>query len=151
MPSEERITGLEQMKEQAVKVIEIPGWEPGQTIWVRARRISLLTMVATGQIPNELLAIASKHLKGELAEIGSLGPDEMAKNAALMHEVAKATLVEPTYNEIVEQVAPLTPMQIQVLWVYALAGMATVRPFRSESGSHGESGDSSEVLGGSTE
>lgn len=55
----------------------------------------------------------------------------MAEFNKLLHLMAQKSLVEPTYDEIVEHVGPLTDNQLSAIFVFCTAGVRALKNFRS--------------------
>ena len=83
---------------------------------------SLLTLCATGVIPNELLSEAQDIYEGKDMQAGKI--KEYSK---VMIAVAEATLIEPKYEEIKDY---LNSRQLISIYNYAQAGVRALIPFR---------------------
>lgn len=128
-----QVTSLEAMKAQSMPVVELPGWNDEDSIFVRMKKVSLLHLVSSGQLPNELLAIAHKITSSEegFNPIREGTPEELAEFNKLLHLMAQKSLVEPTYDDIVEHVGPLTDDQLSSIFVFCTAGVRALKNFRS--------------------
>jgi len=151
MTEQVKTTSLEEMKNLAVPVVAIPAWDGESEINVRLKRVSLMSLIQAGQLPNELLAIAYKTMgraKGEESPAEENDPEHMQKFTMLMHEVAKHALVEPTYDEIVEHAAPLTDQQLLAIFMYCMSGVNALKSFRTAARTLAAIGDSGEDVRG---
>lgn len=144
-----KVTSLEEIREKATPVVELPGWEEDDTIQVKMRRVSLLTLIQQGKLPNELLGMANK-----IASSGSgFNPgkerdqEELKKFTDLLHAMAKAALIEPSYDEIVEAAGSFTDDQLSAIFVYCSSGVRGLENFRKRLRSSRESSESSESVG----
>lgn len=128
-----QVTSLEAMKAQSMPIVELPGWNDEDSIFVRMRKVSLLHLISSGQLPNELLAIAHKITSSEegFNPIREGTPEELAEFNKLLHLMAQKSLIEPTYDEIVEHVGPLTDNQLSAIFVFCTAGVRALKNFRS--------------------
>ncbi len=128
-----QVTSIEEVKNQACRVVALPGWEPGETFNVRIRRASLLSLIQQGAIPNQLLPTIYKLLK-EGADKGQdfdprvdLGPDELEQFLEMLTAVCRAVMVEPAYDDVAEY---LTDTQRNAIFGYAQPGLRALEPFR---------------------
>lgn len=131
--TEPKVSSLAEMKATASPIVQLPSWDGETEINVRLKRVTLFSMIQAGQIPNDLLATAYKAAgkeQGTGSPIDQSNPEEVKKFTQLMHEVAKASLVEPTYEEIQENVGDLTDQQLMAIFFYCLAGVRALNNFR---------------------
>ena len=105
--------------------VELPGWDEGETFSATLRRPSLLTMAATGSIPNELLGTAQRLFCEGYSE--SMPIAELGK---LLLAVAREALVEPTFDSLNESGVGLTDMQLSAIYSFAQSGVRALEPFR---------------------
>lgn len=119
---------------KATQVIDIHGWEPGETIPVKVRRVSMTSLIASGQIPNTLLRHTYSDAK-EFSEQARADTDTAAQAMAMVDAVAKAVLLEPKWGEVGEF---LTDEQKMDLFNYAQGGLAALESFRSGQGPRSE-------------
>lgn len=102
------VINAEQFKSKATRVVEISGFEENEKIEVRIKPISLLTMMNSGKIPNELLEVVQKLFneetapkKKKISEKDILSQsDDIKSITMLMDAVCNEILVEPKYEEI---------------------------------------------------
>lgn len=120
--------------------VQIPSWDEQGTITVTLRRPSLLTMAAQGEIPNELMGAAQRLFGGEPPT--ALPLDKMG---AMLISVAKASLTEPTYDELCKQGGTLTDMQLAAIYSFSQAGVRALLPFRDDAAVAVADGDGKEV------
>lgn len=133
-----RVVTLEELREQAAPVLlELPGFRPGETFWVRVRPVDLSPiLLAQQQLGNPLLAQAQGMAKAglrkdEIAAQLNSGFDTRAM-PDLLDEVARLALAEPTYEDFVS-VAPMTLEQKMRIFQH-VTGESDLLPFRDESG-----------------
>lgn len=153
---EKQVTPLEAMQEQAKgRVVEIPGWVPGETINVRVRQADMTaSMLKAGLIGNPVLAKLKDAFDGkEPLKAGDVGavtaPALEALEAFLpvFEAVAAEALVEPTYQQITEQVASLTLEQKMSIFDVATGGLAELSSFRRQAGGHAAPGQHGKGMG----
>lgn len=104
------------------EVIELPHFPNGKTFVARLKTPSILTLCATGQIPNELLAEATDIYEGKDMQEGHI--EQYGK---VLNAVAKAVLVEPTFEEVKDY---LSSVQLIAIYNYSQAGVSALKPFR---------------------
>lgn len=128
-PAKLQVTSLAEVRDRACQVVALPGWEPGETFNVRIRRASLLSLVQSGTIPNQLLPIVYRIINsgGEFNPLTDTEPDEFKQFIEMLNAICRAVLVEPTYDEVSEY---LTDVQRTAIFVYAQQGLRALDLFR---------------------
>lgn len=111
------------------KVVEIPQYSDGQRAFVRLRRPSLLRMAHSGKIPNALLkSAADLFTKGNAVD--SEDPITLNQMYELIEVMVKASLVEPTWEELEEAEITLTDEQMSFIFQYSQSGVEKLSMFR---------------------
>ena len=113
------ITKIEDIVEG--EVVELPPFSNGKDFVARLKSPSILTLCATGQIPNELLAEAQDIYEGK-----DMQPGKIKQYGEVMHAVAKATMIEPDYEAVKDF---LNSRQLISIYNYAQAGVRALIPF----------------------
>jgi hypothetical protein len=130
----------EEFLSKAAQIIDIRGWEPGETIPVKVRRVSMTSLIASGQIPNTLLRHAYRDAE-EFTQDAKADTNTAAQAMAMVDAVAKAVLLEPRWDEVGEF---LTDEQKMDLFNYAQGGLAALESFRTGQGPRSEAGGGGE-------
>ena len=113
-----KIITAESFMKKATRVIEIPGFEPGEVFAVRVKNVGVFSMIIGGKLPNTLLKMATQ-LFPDTNSSDSLqqstdklldDPEALKAMSQMMRAVAKEALIEPKYEDIVEGI---TDEQIQ--------------------------------------
>lgn len=112
------------------KVIELQGWDDETPFVARIKRPSLQIMCANGQIPNNLLGAASKMFTAGSKLLEQVPIADITK---IQIAIAKASLIEPTYEQLEQAQLQLTDTQLSELFQYAMMGMAGLESFREKS------------------
>lgn len=116
-----KIITAESFMKKATRVIEIPGFEPGELFSVRVKNVGVLSMIIGGKLPNSLLVMATQ-LFPDTQSSDSLqentnklldDPEALKTMSNMMRAVAKEALVEPKYEDIAEGI---TDEQIQSIF-----------------------------------
>lgn len=115
-----KITNPEEIK--GGEVVELPAFSNGKPFVARLKSPSLLTLCASGAIPNELLSEAQDIYEGKDMQSGKI-----KEYGEVMIAVAKAVLVEPKYEDVAEF---LNSRQLISIYNYSQAGVAALKPFR---------------------
>ena len=148
---EKQVTPLGAMREQARgRVVEIPGWVPGATINVRVRQVDLTVHVLkAGLAGNPLMEKAREAFEGK-ADAAAVMPSlkDIETVLPVFEAVAKEALVEPSYDQIVAEAAPLTLEQKMAIFDAATTGLAELRSFRGQAARHGAPGSGGKGVGG---
>lgn len=125
------ITSLEQFKQMAFKEVELPGFEPGETVTVRLRKVSVLGLASSGKIPNSLMGTVNKLFgegrKGATPDqVASSSLENLGEMASLLDLIAAEAMVEPTFAEVGEY---LTDDQKNAIFEYSQSGVKSVAPY----------------------
>ena len=124
-------TSIESLKSYANgTIVQLPDFNDGQPFFARIRRPSIMKMASEGKIPNSLLATANALFSGseEATDVDNEGM--LPQMLAVCEEMAKATLIEPTYNDIIGAGLTLTDQQLIFLFNYSQGGVENLQSFR---------------------
>lgn len=121
------ISTLQDFINKSHKVVELPGYEPGQTLTIKIKSVSLLGLASSGKIPNALMGTVNKlfNTAAPTTKGKAPGMDNIVELTQLMSLIAKHSLVEPTYEEVGEY---LTDDQLSVIFDSAMSGVKEVTP-----------------------
>ena len=113
-------------------IVRFPDFAEGQPFVARVKRPSMLMLAKMGKIPNALLNSAT-----QLFTKGGSGMD--TKNGKTLSDIydiceviAKASLVQPTYDEIIDSGMTLSDDQVMAIFNYTQSGVKALENFRSE-------------------
>lgn len=127
------ITTLADLQSYAAgTVVRFPDFAEGQPFVARVRRPSMLVLAKQGKIPNTLLTAA-----GELFSKGGSGMDVDNENMlsdiyGICEVIARASLIQPTYDEIQQAGMELSDNQIMAIFNYTQNGVKALESFRKE-------------------
>lgn len=116
-----KIISADSFMKKATRVIEIPGFEPGEVFSVRVKNVGVLSMIIGGKLPNSLLVMATQ-LFPDTQSSDSLqentnklldDPEALKSMSQMMRAVAKEALVEPKFDDIAEGI---TDEQVQSIF-----------------------------------
>lgn len=136
------ILSIEQLRQMACPVIDIPNFDNTGTIKVRVQKPRLMAMAAQGKIPNYLMSIAM-----EIAGLPSKDKPKELSNEEKMKQIGetmelycRACLVEPTYDEFKDI---MTDEQMEAIFEWAIGDVKKMSTFRTNeengaSNSHGQ-------------
>lgn len=132
MARKEQITTLESLRSYADQgsVVELPEFDHDMPLVVRMKRPSMLDMISTGEIPNNLQAKAVELFEGKAKPAET--PEEIERLYELMVVFAKACLVKPTYEEFQEAGVKLTDEQLLAIYNYSQRGSKALESFRTK-------------------
>lgn len=115
-------------------VVELPPFADGQPFVARLKRPSMLALVKSGKIPNELLQEANDLFMGTPA--GKHGdkydPEVMSRMFEVFDIMCEASFVEPTYKQLIDAGVELTDDQYTFIFNYSQAGVKALKSFRKE-------------------
>lgn len=122
------ILSIEQLREMATPIIEIPDFEGTGTIKVRVKKPRLMAMAAQGKIPNHLLGVVNNMMFGNKKEKKEVNITDVAKTYELY---CRACLVEPSYEEIKDII---TDDQMIAIFDWAMGDVKKLETFRANEG-----------------
>ena len=130
------ITKIEDLKKSSGgSEVELPGFVSGETITVKLCRPSLLKLIESGSIPNPLLAAASELFGKGVFELQKTKGD-FGDTAKVVLQMAKAALIEPTYEELEAADIDLTDSQLLYIYNFVQSGVNVMKVFREEQGTN---------------
>lgn len=128
-----KVTKLSDLRAYARgNVVELPPFGEGQPFVARLRRPSMLALVKSGKIPNELLAQANEMFLGRQNTRKEFDPDTMTKMLEILETLCEASFVEPTYQELKNSGIELTDDQFTFVYNYTQTGVNALKSFRQE-------------------
>lgn len=133
--SEFKVTSLDEIKKVACgEIVPLQGFYGDEPFVVRLKRPSLLSLAAGKQVPNQLLSTAYTLFYGD--DKSGKVEKNIASNAEVYKIVAKAALVEPTYEQLEEAGVSLTDTQLIEIWQFSQFGVTALNNFRKLYGSN---------------
>jgi hypothetical protein len=124
------VTNLNELKKYAQgELVELPSFFEGETLKVRLRRPSLLSLASNGVIPNPLLNTAYRLFNNVQTREGD--GKFLKEQGELFNIVASQALVEPTYAEFKKHDLELTDLQLLAIFNYAQVGAKALENFRT--------------------
>ena len=110
------VISASEFRKRATRVIEIDGFEPGEKIEVRIKPASLINLMVSGKLPNDLLATVQELFnKGDDLQdedVFAQGADRVKEIMDLIDVVCEQSLVEPAFREIKDVITDNQKMQI---------------------------------------
>lgn len=123
------VTSLDKLKELAQgQEVELVGWDEEPFI-CKLKRPSLLGLVESGRIPNPLLNAAYILFNGAKTKDDVINLKEQKE---LFTIVAKAAMLEPTYQELEEIGLELTDLQLMEIYKFTQLGVSSLISFRTK-------------------
>lgn len=114
--SELKVISAREFRKKATRIIEIDGFEPGEKIAVRIKPASLLNLLMSGKLPNNLLGTVNDLFdqtnKGKSMELFEQDENKIKDIMEIIDLVCEQSLVEPTYEEIKDVITDTQKMQI---------------------------------------
>jgi hypothetical protein len=130
-----QITSLQNLKTYTKgQIVELPPFAEGMPFVARLKRPSMLALVKSGKIPNELLKTANDLFMGRSNKSsGGSNINELKEMFTIFDALCEASFVEPTWEEIKESGMELTDDQYTFIFNYSQQGVKALKPFRSQS------------------
>lgn len=114
--SELKVISAREFRKKATRIIEIDGFEPGEKIAVRIKPASLLNLLMSGKLPNNLLGTVNDLFeqtnKGQSVQLFEQDDNRIKDIMEIIDLVCEQSLVEPTYEEIKDVITDNQKMQI---------------------------------------
>ena len=135
LPQERRViekpTSILELKEvSAGRLVELPPFAEGQRFIARLKRPSMLVLVKSGKIPNELISQANT-LFAKGGNAMDVQDTEMMSNLfKIIDSICEASFVEPTYAELKKAGIELTDDQLMFIFNYSQKGVHALKSFR---------------------
>jgi hypothetical protein len=129
MASKKQITSLEILKEYSKgEIVELPPFSDGMNFIARIKRPSMLKLVKSGKIPNELMSTASELFKH--GDNALLDPDNGAldKVFEVLENICEASFIEPSMIQLRESGIELTDEQMMFILNYSQQGIKSLTP-----------------------
>lgn len=104
--------------------VSLPGWISEGEFVAMLKRPSLLSLAASGVIPNELLACAKRLFNEGISE--QMPIDELGR---VLNIIAENALVSPSMSELEEKGVSLTDMQLAAIYNFAMTGVRRLACF----------------------
>ena len=106
------------------QIVTLPAFGEGMPCVVKLKRLSLLALIKSGRIPNQLMATATNLFNtGKMAD-GEKDNDSYLKSTSEMLELfAKASMVEPTHQALQDAGVELTDLQLAAIFSYSQSGV----------------------------
>ena len=125
------VTSLENLKKLSEgQEVELPGWDEEPFI-CKLKRPSLLGLVEGGQIPNPLLNAAYILFNGAKTQKNVLNLKDQKE---ILDIVARAAMVEPTYQQLKDIGLELTDLQLLDIYNFTQLGVRSLISFRTKQG-----------------
>lgn len=136
------VTSLENLKKLSEgQEVELPGWDDEPFI-CKLKRPSLLGLVEGGQIPNPLLNAAYILFNGAKTQKDVLNLKDQKE---ILDIVARAAMVEPTYQQLKDIGLELTDLQLLDIYNFTQLGVRSLISFRTKQGNIKDYKDKREI------
>lgn len=133
MENELKVTKIEDLlKIKDGELVELPNFSNDVPFVARLKRPSMLAMIKTGKIPNDLLDEANGlFTNGAVKTINnSIDREVMVKMFELFEVICEEALVEPSYKDLKGAGISLTDEQQIAIFSYTQSGVKALEPFR---------------------
>lgn len=114
------------------QVIELPPFSEGQPFFARIKRPSLLALVKSGKIPNELLSSVMGIFPTSTQTKKPEQSNVMSEMYDMMEIICEASFVEPSYSQLKSEGIELTDEQKMFVLQYSQHGVKALDSFRKE-------------------
>lgn len=132
------VTKIEEIKNAGVQEVALTGFVPREPFYVKLKRPSLMRLAKDGEIPNQLLGAAAKLFNDGVSQMTEDGERFKELSEAVIC-LAKASLVEPSYDDLEAAGIELTDDQLLDIYLYTQKGVQMLQGFRKEQESESDS------------
>lgn len=127
-----QVTPLSTLKEYAKgEIVEFPPFAEGLPFVARLKRPSMMVLMKTGKIPNQLMATANSLFSGDTSD-AEINEEFYKEVLDIIEVIAEASFIEPSWAELKEANIELTDEQYTFLFNYTQKGIKALEPFRAE-------------------
>lgn len=141
-----QVTSFEDLKKYGEgTIIPLPGFVQDEPFVVRVKRVSLISLIRHGKVPNKLYAAVAKLFNS--TQKTEITLDVLKENHELFEILAKDTLLEPTYQQIEDAGLELSDDQLLAIFKFSQKGVTELETFRTESEDNGDHIDGEGVQG----
>lgn len=113
-------------------IVRFPDFAEGQPFVARVRRPSMLVLAKQGKIPNTLLTAAGELFSKGGGSLDSDNENMLSDVYGICEVIARASLVQPTYDDIQNAGMELSDDQIMAIFNYTQNGVKALESFRKE-------------------
>ncbi len=100
-----------------------------EEVEVVLKRPSIFKLIQDGEIPNELLKVAGELFDNGI-NVSTKTEKGMDYTAQILIQIAKASLISPTYQEIIDSGLNLTDLQLLQIYNFTQQGVRSLKSFR---------------------
>ena len=127
------ITDIETLAKSASgEIVQLPSFTESVPFIARVKRPSLLGLVKSNKIPNNLLVKTNELFINDGAGFDTEDNNMMKDLCDVLETIAGETLVEPSYDDLKAAGVELTDEQLMALFNYSQRGVAALESFRTE-------------------
>jgi hypothetical protein len=129
--AEQKVTSVHEMLAYTSgQLVTLPPFGVGMPCIVRLKRLSLLALIKQGKIPNQLMATATSLFNtGKMVDDKKQDADYLKSTSEMLELFARASMVEPTYQELQDAGVELTDMQLAAIFSYSQSGVKDLERF----------------------
>ena len=129
-----KVTSIEELLKMGAcgELVELPPFAENSKFIAKLRKPSLLGIVKSGKVPNELLVEANKLFANGAQGItrDTLNPEMMSNMCDLLDIVCEEAFVEPKFEELKNAGIELTDSQRLAVFSYTQSGVESLKSFR---------------------
>jgi hypothetical protein len=112
------------------QVVTLPPFGVDMPCVVKLKRLSLLGLIKSGRIPNQLMATATSLFNsGKMTSDDKNNKDSLKSTSEMLELFAKTSLVEPTYQELQDVGVELTDLQLAAIFAHSQSGVKDLERF----------------------
>ena len=133
----QKVTSIAELRTYAQgQIVQLADFAEGQPFIARLRRPNMLSLISSGKIPNSLLSSATTLFNGNASgkgvDLTETDGESITQLMELMKMIAKASLIDPSYEDIEEAGLELTDDQLTQIFNYSQEGVRALNSFRNE-------------------
>lgn len=111
------VISAKEFRQRATRIIQIDGFEPGEKIEVRIKPASLVNLMVSGKLPNDLLGTVQDLFNQggqtqQNVDVFTQDAEKVKDIMSLIDLICEQSLVEPQFDEIKDVITDAQKMQI---------------------------------------
>lgn len=137
------IITAEQFRNKSVSIIQIPGFDAGETFDIKVKKLSIVGLISSGKIPNSLMQVVKNAFEGiksttNTEENDASIMDKAGEIGKLLDIVCAEAMLEPAFDDIKDA---MNDAQKLAVFQFIQGGVEDVKPFPGVEGDTGHPAD----------
>lgn len=136
------IISAEQFRNRAISIIQIPGFDAGETFEIKVKKLSIVGLMSSGKIPNSLMQVVKNAFAGiqsaNTATDESSFMDKAGEIGKLLDIVCTEAMLEPLFDDVKDV---MNDAQKLAIFQFTQGGVEEAKSFPAIQGDTGRADD----------